>query len=252
MKKILVATLILLIHSVTLAKDKKEYSFIMQEYAPFNWTDGDTLKGGMLEVVKGICQKMKITCKFASLPMKRVISMLEDGSTDAVLSLLPNSDREAFTILSSPIINSNMSYFAVKGTFKKTKNLLDLNGATVGAVATSSAEKMALSHKEKLKDFTIVSETGLPVVMNKLSAGRYGAKGLAFSNQDAFTTSLKNSNIENIEVIYIAKRQGFRVAFSRKTIPASFVQDFNAQIHNMKKTGELKKYLQPFGLMPSP
>jgi len=234
-----------------LSKGEKEYKFIGLEYEPFNWADDGANKGGMLEVVKNVCNKMKIKCKFEIIPMKRVLKMLEDGSTDGVLSLIPNSDREAYTTLSVPIIRSNISYFAVKGTFKKIKKLENLNGATVGALAASSAEKIALTHKEQIKDLKVESEFELPTVVNKLTAGRYGAKGLAISNEDVFTTLFKKLNIDNLEVVYVAKTYGFSVAFSKKASDPSFIRKFNANILKMKKTGELENLLKPFGLKPA-
>ena len=148
-KKIVAITLLINMSLVAQANDIKEYKFIMQEYEPFNWTDGDTLKGGMLEVAKRVCLNMKITCRFESLPMKRVISMLEDGYTTAVLSLVENADRASFTTLSIPVVGSNMSYFGIIGTFKKVNSLNDLAGATVGTVSSSSAEKTVLAHQAK-------------------------------------------------------------------------------------------------------
>lgn len=257
MKKILLVALFTLnmqpltFAQEALSKGEKEYTFIGLEYEPFNWTDGGTHKGGMLEVVKNVCNKMKIKCKFEFIPMKRVIKMLEDGSTDGVLSLIPNSDREAFATLSVPIIRSNISYFAVKGTFKKIKKLEDLNGATVGALAASSAEKIALTHKEQIKDLKVENESELPTVVNKLTAGRYGAKGLAISNEDVFTTLFKKLNIDTLEVVYVASVDGFSVAFSKKASDPSFIRKFNANILEMKKTGELENLLKPYGLKPA-
>lgn len=257
MKKLLLTALFTLIlqpptfAQEAVSKGEKEYLFIGQEYEPFNWTEGGTLKGGMLEVVKSLCSKMSIICKFESVPMKRLIQMLENGSTDGVLSLIPNSDREAYTTLSIPIIHSNMSYFAVKGTLKKIKRLDDLSGATVGTLAASSAEKIALTHKEQVKDLKVQSESELSTVLNKLTAGRYGPKGLALSNEDVFATLYKKLNINNLEVVYVVKTDGFSVAFSKKAVDPSFIEQFNANIVKIKQSGELKKLLKPFGLKPA-
>jgi polar amino acid transport system substrate-binding protein len=252
MKNILMMAVVLALQPLAFgaeaAKEEKVYKFIGQEYEPFNWTEADKFKGGMYDVVKKACEKMKIKCSFESIPMKRVIAMLEDGSTDGVMSLLKNPDREAYSVISTPIISSNMSYFGVKGKFKNIKKLEELKGSTVGAVQTSTAEKIALVHKEELKDFTVVGETGLPIVMSKLAAGRYGDKGLAISNEDVFKTAAKKEKITNLEEVFVAKTDGFGVAFSKKAVDQAFIDKFNATIEKMKKSGELKKILKPFGL----
>jgi ABC-type amino acid transport substrate-binding protein len=216
----------------------------MQEYEPFNWISDAVPSGGMYEVVKEVCTKLKIKCNFQSLPMKRVIAMLSDGETDGVLSLIPNSDRDTFAELSVPSIESNMSYFAKKGHFKKAKKLRSLAGATVGVVETSSAEKMVQAHNLLLENLNIIRETGLTILLNKFVAGRYGTKGLVFANQDVFSNLLRKAKIDNYEVVFVAKKE----SFSKKKMSPSFVKEFDSEIRKMKKSGELKRILAPYHL----
>lgn len=253
-KSILAALFALLLHfpdTGQASKDEKQYMFFGQEYKPFSWAEDGRLMGGMVQVVKRVCGKMNIKCKFESVPIKRQIQMLESGLTDGVLNFIPNSDRDAYSTLSIPVIQSNMSYFAVKGTFKPIKSLEELNGATVGALAASSAEKIALTHKDQIKELKVESESEILTVLNKLTAGRYGPKGLAISNEDVFTTLIKELKINNLEVVYVAETYGFRVAFSKKAVDAEFIKLFNSNIAKMKQSGELKKLLKPFGLKPA-
>jgi polar amino acid transport system substrate-binding protein len=233
------------------AQAVKVYKFIMQEYEPFNWTVDNVHHGGMIDVTKKICDNLKIVCKFESLPMKRVITMLSNGETDAVLSLIPNSDRDSFTELSAPIIGSNMSYFSIKGDYTKTSQLNDLDGATVGVVALSSGEKIARDHQKSLKGLNLISETGIPILLSKFIGGRYGKKGLVFVNEDVFATSLHKLNFENFEVVHIGRKDLFSVGFSKKNVSPDFIRKFNEEIQKMKKTGELKKLLTPYKLSPA-
>lgn len=232
----------------TFAQSEVTYKFIMQEYQPFNWTENGQVYGGMYEVVKTVCTKLKISCSFEALPMKRVITMLEDGSIHGVLSLIENSNRASFTILSEPIIDSKMSYFSLSESFKKVKSLDQLKGAKVGVVETSSAQKLVEKHQQQIKDLIIVPETGLQIVMNKLLLKRYGDKGLAFTNEDVFRFSLQKQQITNVKVVYSEKPEKFRIAFSKKSVSPEFVEKFDEQIKKMRKSGELKKILRSFNL----
>lgn len=239
------------VHEQVFPQTDVTYKFIMQEYEPFNWTENGQVYGGMYEVTKMICHRMKISCSFEALPMKRVISMLEEGSTHGVLSLIENSNRASFTILSDPIIDSKMSYFSLNDSFKKVTSLSQLKGGKVGVVETSSAEKLVEKHREQIKDLTIVPETGLQVVMNKLLMKRYGEKGLVFANEDVFRFSLRKQKTTNVKVVFSEKPEKFRIGFSKKSVSNDFVKNFNIQIKKLRKSGELSKILRSYHLKMS-
>ncbi len=226
----------------------KEYKFIGQDYEPFNWLENDKMQGGMFEVVRTACLKMKVSCSFDILPMKRVTKMLEDGATDGVLSLIQNSDREKYSVLSTPIINSSMSLHAIKNSYPKKVKLADFKNATIGVTSSSSAAKMAEKIKEEYNDITIVYEVSLVTTIKKLSARRYGLTGLGMANEDVAKVFIKKSNIENVEAIYHVDSSDFGVAFSKVNIDHLFIDKFNKTIISMKKSGEIKKLLKPFGL----
>jgi polar amino acid transport system substrate-binding protein len=226
----------------------KTYKFIGQEYEPFNWTEGSKPTGGMVDVVLAACKRMKINCDIDMYPMKRAIEMLQEGTAVGMLSLVKNPDRESYATLSDPIIMSNMSFFAVKGTFSKITKIEDMKGATVGAVSSSSAAKIADKFKDQVKEATIVYETGLPILINKLSAGRYGAKGLVVSNADVFHHLAKRERVTNVEPVFVAETNGFGVAFSKKATDQAFIDKFNKAISEMKKSGQIKKLLKRYDL----
>ena len=245
-KKILVISFIMAMASSF--SHSKEYKFIGQDYEPFNWLENDKMQGGMFEVVRSACLKMKVSCSFDILPMKRVTMMLEDGTTDGVLSLIQNSDREKYSVLSIPIIRSSMSLHAIKNSYSKKVKLADLKNATIGVTSSSSAAKIVEKIKEEYKDITIVYEVSLATTIKKLSARRYGMKGLGMANEDVTKVLIKKLNIKNVEAVYQAENSDFGVAFSKVNIDHVFIEKFNKTILSMKKSGEIKKILKPFGL----
>lgn len=237
-----------LIILIPLSVQSREYHFIGQDYEPFNWIQDGELTGGMFDIVKSACLKMKVKCVFDILPMKRVTLKLEEGSTDGVLSLIKNPDREKYSILSIPIIKSSMSLHAMRGAYGPHVKLSDLKGKTIGVTASSSAAKLAEKLKAQLGELEIVYEVSLPNAIKKLSAKRYGSNGLALSNEDVTESFMKKNGITNVETIYDVEVGKFGVAFSKKNVDAKFIEEFNKTITIMKKSGEIKRILQPYSL----
>ncbi len=246
-----ISFLLLTIFVISTQAYSKDYKFIGQDYEPFNWKEDGKMQGGMFEVVSAACLKMHENCSFDILPMKRVTKMLEEGMTDGVLSLIKNSDREKYSVLSTPIIKSAMSLHALKDSYPKKLKLKDFKKATVGVTSSSSAAKLVEKIKEDIGELSIVYETSLATTIKKLSAKRYGKTGLGMANEDVARVFMKKEGIKNIESIYDVELGNFGVAFSKKNIDPKFIEKFNRTIVAMKKSGEIKKILKPYGLAAS-
>lgn len=107
-----------------------------------------------------------------------------------------------------------------------------------------------MSIKASVKDVTVEYEIGLPVVLKKLSAGRYGKHGFGVANEDVARRYMEKIGIKNIIPVYVAEVGRFGVAFSKKNVDQKFITLFNETINEMKKNGELKNILQHYGLTP--
>ncbi|MBC7714885.1 MAG: transporter substrate-binding domain-containing protein [Rhizobacter sp.] len=245
-KKFVHLFLVLFLHSTSAFS--KDYKFVGQTYEPFNWEQNGKVKGGMVEVVISACLKMHVKCSFEILPMKRQMGMLEKGTVDGVLSLIKNSDRESYSTLSVTIIKSNICLHARKGTFSKIVNATELNGTLIGATSTSSAAKIAEQIKASGKNIYIEYEVGLETIIKKLSAGRYGDRGLGIANEDVAASFMKGEKIKNVTSVYVAETGHFGVLFSKKNVDEKFIEKFNKTVVLMKKSGEVAKLLKPYGL----
>lgn len=225
----------------------KDLSFVGQEYPPFNWTEGGEVKGGMVDVIKKACEKLKHNCKFGIVPLARAIKMLEDGTADGVLSLIPNAERSAFAHFSPPIVVSNLAYFGSKGKVKKVASLKDLEGWTVGAVRASSSLKMATEHQKQVKTMTIVEEVNNETLVKKLQGDRYGDKGAIIGGDAVLEFEAKKLKLE-LELVFNGDAQGFTTAFSKKSVDAQTFAELTKTIEAMKKSGEVKTLLDKFSL----
>lgn len=242
--KYAVALTILFISTPALAKD---LSFLGQDYPPLNWVEAGEVKGGMFEVMNKACEKLKHNCKFSIVPLARAMKMLEAGTTDGVMSLIPNAERAVYANFSPVIVTTNLTYFGLKGKVKKVDSLRDLEGWTVGAVRASTSLKIAIENQKQIKSMTIVEESHNKQMILKLQAGRYGEKGAIFGAEAVLEYEAKKHQVE-LEAILIDTSQGFTTAFSKKNVDAQIFDDFARTLEAMKKSGEMKLILDKFNL----
>lgn len=236
--------LALLVATPAMAKD---LSFVGQEYPPFNWSEGGEVKGGMVDVLKKACEKLKHTCKFSIVPLARAVQMLEDGGVDGVMSLIPNADRAKFANFSPTVVVSNLAYFGVKGKTKKVSSLKDMEGWTIGAVRASSSLKLAVENQKQVKGMTVVEEVNNETLIKKLQGERYGDKGAIMGGDAVLDYEAKKAKLE-LELVLNGEAQGFTTAFSKKSVDASTLAEFNKTLEAMKKSGEVKTILSKFSL----
>lgn len=234
----------LLISTPALAKD---LMFVGQEYPPFNWTEGGEVKGGMVEVWKKACEKLKFNCKFGIVPLARAINMLEEGTTHGVMSLIPNAERAVYASFSPTIVVSNLGYYGAKGHTKPVSSLKDMEGSTVGAVRASSSLKMALAHQKQVKNLTIVEEVNNETLVKKLQGHRYGDKGVILGGDAVLEYEAKKLNLE-MALVFNGDPQGFTTAFSKKSVDAQTFAELTKTLDAMKKSGETKLILDRFSL----
>jgi ABC-type amino acid transport substrate-binding protein len=243
MKYALVLTT-LLISASAMAKD---LWFVGQDYPPFNWAEAGEVKGGMVEVMLKACEKLKHNCKFAIVPLARGVRMLEAGTTDGVMSLIPNVERATYANFSPVIVVTNIAYYGLKGKVKKVDSLKDLEGWTVGAVRAATSLKIARENQKQLAAMTIVEETHNKQMILKLQAGRYGEKGAIFGGAAVLGYEAMKHQVE-LDTILIDSSQGFTTAFSKKSVDAQTFADFATTLETMKKSGEMKLILDKFHL----
>ncbi len=201
----------------------------------------------MVEVMSTACEKLGHNCKFAIVPLARGIRMLEAGTADGVMSLIPNAERAGYANFSPAIAVTNLTYFGLKGKVKKVESLKDLEGWTVGAVRASTSLKIAKENQKQLKTMNIIEESHNKQMILKLQAGRYGQTGAIFGGEAVLEFEARKQQVE-LEAILIDTKQGFTTAFSKKSVDAQTFADFTTTLDAMKKNGEMKLILDKFDL----
>jgi len=242
-KKIWTFGLLLSLSTMTAAK---EFHFAGQDYPPFNWEENGQVTGGMVDVMRKVCNELKHKCHFTIVPLARAMKMLEEGNIDGVLSLIPNPERQVYAYFSPAIIVTDMSYLGVKGA-SKVSTIKELAGWNIGAVRSSSSLKMAKKHNAEVKTLIINEEVDNETMVKKLGGGRYGKQGAIIGAEGVLGYLAKKNNIE-IEPVLKLEPQEFMVAYSKKKISENELETLKTTVEKLKKDGTLKSILDKYGL----
>jgi polar amino acid transport system substrate-binding protein len=223
--------------------------FIGQIYPPFVLEEQNEVKGLYPDIVKEVCRKSKLNCKFKIIPFKRAIIDIEMGYEDAMMGLIKRPEREQFAIFTLPLVRSEKSYFGVKSKAGEFKTLKDLESVTVGVVRESSSKKLAVLHKEIVPSLTISEQSDNPTILRMIAAGRFGNKGLILGNRDVILHLIKAEGHTAIEELLKTQQiEEYSIAFSKKKVPLNLVEKFNTHLNEIIRTKSIDKIFQKYGI----
>lgn len=125
MKKIILA-LCLFVSSISAFA--QTFRFVTEDYPPYVYSEGGQAKGLDVEIINAIKKKANIDVKIEFYPWNRALSMVQDGTADAIFSLFKNSEREAFLHYpATPLYNNKTMLFASNSFAGDVKSLSDLS-----------------------------------------------------------------------------------------------------------------------------
>jgi ABC-type amino acid transport substrate-binding protein len=188
----------------------------------------------------------KDNCTVDIVPLKRAMTLLENGEIHGVISLLKNAERDGFANISPTVIKSDMIYVTASDK-AKAGSVAELKGWTIGAVASSSSAKIATANaKEAGEGAKVVEDSDNDTVVKKLANNRYGDKGAAIINEDVLTFLSKKNAVSNIKKMFVAKSDDFGIYFSKKTVDKADLEKFSSALEQLKKNGEINKILKKY------
>ncbi len=243
--KFLVTTMLAL--SFSTAATAKPVKFTAQDSPPFNFMDGKEVKGASAAIMKAACAKLKWTCELEIVPQKRGLAMAEAGEIDGVWGLIQIAEREKYLTHSAQVWTSNLAYMGIKGVTATVAKPEDMKGFTISGVRASAAYKKAEELKTRVPDIKLIETNTYPEAFKSLFENTYGPKGVVVSYEDVGYYLAKQSKFDKLQTVVVQEQVQFKVGFSKKSDP-KMVEDFNKTVEEMRKNGELKAALDPYGM----
>ncbi len=166
------------------------------EYPPFIYSDGDQVKGPIVDKVKNIFGRLGVDVTIQILPIARGLLMVKNGEVDAYFSLKKTPEREQDLLFThTPLIQQPFVFF-VKNNSKIlwNGNLDDVKNYTIGVVSKTSYG-MIFDEYVKNKNIPHIDEAqSFELNVKKLIAGRVD---LVINSYDVGQFLLRKFNSEN-------------------------------------------------------
>lgn len=217
-----------------------ELKFNTQNFEPFNYEVGGVVSGPTADIIRKICDEMKITCTFNLLPWRRAQEEVANGIAHGLFTIGWNEERAKTLYFSPTLMNTEYGFFVKNDSPLKFKQVSDVKGYTVGVFGPSNTSFFLEKIKAEIKDLTIDMTPEDETAFKKLSLGRVDA---VYSNKDVGYFLMGKLNIKNVRYAGFHTGLKYYVGFSQKFTDKKLVDQFNTTFRNLHKRGVIQEIL---------
>ncbi|MFD2445982.1 transporter substrate-binding domain-containing protein [Bacillus sp. CGMCC 1.16607] len=208
------------------------------DYPPFEYIDtakGEEIIGFDVDIAKSLADKLGYEVQIKDMEFSGLISALENGQVDFVLSgMTPTEERKKSVDFSDVYYTAH--HMIVSSKDSGIKSIDDLKGKTVGVQLGSIQEEKA-TEMAKTIDFKIENRNRIPELIQEIKAGRFDAAIIEDTVANGYFK--KNKDIEGFTIEDAAAEEaGSAIAFPKNS---DLTEDFNTALNEMIENGELDK-----------
>jgi len=227
-------------------------TFATQDFPPFNREIKGSAAGPFADIVRLICQRMQTDCTIETLPWRRVIGEAQQLELSGIFPMSRLPERESDYYFIGPILETNFTVYTLAGDTTEFREGKDFAGYTIGVYGPSGISKTLEQITAGIPSVKIVMELNHVTVLRKLSAGRYGAKGIGFIDRDGAQYLMSDEHITNVYAAGDIKIMDLYICLSRKLISPEIAARFETTFAALNNSGELAAILKKYGLKPAP
>jgi polar amino acid transport system substrate-binding protein len=222
-------------------------TFVMENFPPYIVDDHGRGAGPFPEVVRAVCDSMKIRCTLRLLPWRRAYAMAEMGSVDGIFVLGRTKERERIFHFSPPVFESSFAIISSNPAFAYS-GPQDLRGYTVATYGPSAVSKQMQELAKTVPNMRLMIEIDNPSVLRKLRAGRYGAAAVAVMNREVGLQLIAQENLTGLRLVANYMPISYGIGFSRKRVSEKQAGEFNQALGELTKRGTVKSIADKYGL----
>jgi polar amino acid transport system substrate-binding protein len=224
--------------------------FTTQDFAPFNYEVNGVVSGPAADVIRRICEEMKIDCSMRVFSWPRALQDIVDGKAHGIFVIGWNAERARWLHFSPPLLHTEYGFFVRDDDPLRFTQNADVKGYTVGVFGPRSNTAIALEKiKADVGDLTIDMTPDDEAAFRKLTARRVTA---VFSNRDVGYDMLKRLGITNVR--YAGRQQALKyyIGFSQKFADKKLVDRFNATFRTLHRQGVVQQILGRYRMEAAP
>ena len=242
MKNMMVLLLFIFYHFDYSAAE--EITVVTDNFPPYNYEEGDKIKGLSSEVVQAVVRETGVIADFKMYPWARAYKMAKSEKNTLIYSIARTPERENLFKWVGSIIQMN-AYFYKNKTRRdiNASKMEDLFPYTVGVMRSGSSQQSLSEWGFKKLEPVVNTEQNI----RKLNANRIE---LLITDEITFIYTVKKIGLapENFEKVYNLDKLSpvLFMAFSKQTSDR-LVDKFRKSLEKVKAEGEydsiLKRYL---------
>lgn len=229
-----------------------ELKFVTQDFPPFNYEVGKVVSGPAADIIREICNEMKINVSFQSLPWRRAQDRVRKGEAHGMFVIGWNEERATWLYFSPPLLKTEYGFFVRKDRpfeYRKPEDIAGANVAVFGPSNTSNSLEKLRSQMiaSKLQPINIQMEHDDILVFKMLNQGGRTID-LIYSNRDVGNAIIHQANLKNIRYAGLQKQLKYYIGFSQEYTDKKIVDQFNATFKKLHKAGIIKKILAGYNM----
>jgi len=221
--------------------------FDTQDFAPFSYKADGMVAGPGADIIRIICNEMKIKFTIRLTSWVRAQHNVKEGYAQALFLLAKNPDRETWLYFSHPILDTEYGFFVRNDNTITITDISQISGYRIGVYGPSNTSNILNTIKEKVNDIVIDLRPYDEAGFRKLCHGRDDA---VFSNRDVGFMLINKLDLKNIRYAGAYQPVRYYIAFSKKNVDKSIVDTFNSIYLKLFQTKIIQGILNKYNLKP--
>ncbi|NNG02076.1 MAG: transporter substrate-binding domain-containing protein [Desulfobacteraceae bacterium] len=243
MKRFLALSLALsLIATVAFAASPNDFTYMTEQYPPFNFDDNGQIKGIGQDIMVEMMKKLGVSQPVKMMPWANAYQQTLNKPNTCLFSMTRTEERDPLFKWVGPLSSTTVALTAMKSKNIKITSLADVNNYKVGVVRADIGEQLLLNGGVNAENLDATAKTLINI--KKLQAGRID---MISYEENVTKWEIKNNgfNPDEFETVYILKEGELFYAFHKST-PDEIVRQFQKALDDLKADGTYQKILDQY------
>lgn len=207
--------------------------------------------GPTVQLLQEACARLAWTCSVEMMPWRRALRTMELGAADGIFTISASADYARQLYVSVPVTASELEFFRQAGdSWVFHGDNRELVGRVLGVQEGTLAASVANAMIRDMRGSQLMAEADVRTVLRKLSAGRYGSRGLALLPARVARRIIAEEHLNSLEFAGAAQRSAGSFGLLRTRVSAQQAGQFDQVLYSLCKEGRTAELFKPQGIEP--
>ena len=222
------------------AQSPDRFTYLTEEYYPFNYTEDGRVMGLSVDVLRMVWKQLDVPDQpIEILPWARAVELTEHQPGTVLFGMARTPHRESRFRWAGPIVNVRFVLIAKKAKHIRIKSLDRLGGYCIGTVRGDIAHTLISPH---LSECTLEAVADMKQNVRKLIQDRLDMVAYEEHSWPALVARM-GIDPEQFETVFVLSETPIYFAFHPDT-PTRTVSEFQKALDAVKASGEYRSMLK--------